>query len=199
MYETPRPAGGSAPAGYVPTAAEWAAVLPRIDLAVHRLKDGHVPDDDVRAYAAAHVVAKAPTYDPSRASWSDFVGANGYYGAVDGVRAEVGKAQTPRRQGTADAVRGEAYDVLVAALPDPESDAPDAPLTAALEAARLEGALRRLDERTAYVVRETYLEGRLVCDVAEDLGVHKTRVSQIRTEALAELRGLLSPDEFELA
>ncbi len=52
----------------------------------------------------------------------------------------------------------------------------------------LVAAVAALPERLRAVVQATFFEDRLLKDVAEELGVTESRVSQLRTEALAMLR-----------
>ncbi|MGG5259648.1 sigma-70 family RNA polymerase sigma factor [Phycicoccus avicenniae] len=52
----------------------------------------------------------------------------------------------------------------------------------------LHAAVAALPERLRLVVQATFFEDRLLKDVAEELGVTESRVSQLRTEALAVLR-----------
>lgn len=49
-------------------------------------------------------------------------------------------------------------------------------------------AVAALPERLRYVVEETFFHDRQVSDLAEELGVTQSRVSQLRTEALALMR-----------
>lgn len=55
-------------------------------------------------------------------------------------------------------------------------------------AADLHRAIDALPPRLAGVVRETYIEGRRLAEVAEELGVTESRVSQLRSEAVLQLR-----------
>jgi RNA polymerase sigma factor for flagellar operon FliA len=54
--------------------------------------------------------------------------------------------------------------------------------------ATLHQAIDELPARLAHVVRATYFEGRLLADVAVELGVTESRVSQLRTDAVKALR-----------
>ncbi len=61
-----------------------------------------------------------------------------------------------------------------------------------LEARReLRRAIREIPDRHRIVVTALYLEGRTTGDVAELLGVSRSRVSQLRADALRRLRDLL--------
>ncbi len=55
-------------------------------------------------------------------------------------------------------------------------------------AGAIERALRRLDARYAYVVRQRYLHGVKLDDVAAELGVARSRIQQIEARALRQLR-----------
>lgn len=55
--------------------------------------------------------------------------------------------------------------------------------------AYLGDALELLPERLRSVVVGYFIDGRTSCDLAEELGVTESRVSQLRSEALAMLRG----------
>lgn len=53
---------------------------------------------------------------------------------------------------------------------------------------RVRDAVAKLPEREAKVVRELYFEGRLLDDIAKDLGVSKSWASRIHTKALGVLK-----------
>jgi RNA polymerase sigma factor for flagellar operon FliA len=61
--------------------------------------------------------------------------------------------------------------------------------------AELHRAIGALPDRLAHVVRATWFEGRRLADVAEELGVTESRVSQLRTEAVVALRHQLQRHE----
>lgn len=92
---------------------------------------------------------------------------------------------------------------------DQPSEGEDAPLAdrieepsmdivpdAALEQRELRGALvdavKNLPEIQAAVVSRYYIEGELLQDIAEDMGLTEARVSQIRSEALTAMRAFFS-------
>ncbi len=56
------------------------------------------------------------------------------------------------------------------------------------ESERVRQAVAKLPEREAKVVRELYFEGRLLDDIAKDLGVSKSWASRIHTKALGILK-----------
>ena len=68
----------------------------------------------------------------------------------------------------------------------------DEQLIRADERARVRTALTKLPEREAIVVRGLYFEGRLLDDIAKDLGVSKSWASRIHTKALALMKSSLS-------
>jgi RNA polymerase sigma factor FliA len=75
----------------------------------------------------------------------------------------------------------------VADLPD-DHPLPDDIVVDLELAADLHRAIADLPPRLAGVVRTTYFEGRRLADVAQELGVTESRVSQLRTEAVLQLR-----------
>ena len=60
------------------------------------------------------------------------------------------------------------------------------------ESVRVRRAVGQLPEREAKVVRELYFEGRLLDDIAKDLGVSKSWASRIHTKALSLMKAALS-------
>ncbi len=56
----------------------------------------------------------------------------------------------------------------------------------------LREAVKGLQGRQAEIIRRYYLEGDLMRDIADDLGITEARVSQIRSEALAAMRTYFS-------
>ncbi len=56
----------------------------------------------------------------------------------------------------------------------------------------LREAVKGLQGRQAEIIRRYYLEGDLMKDIADDLGITEARVSQIRSEALAAMRTYFS-------
>jgi RNA polymerase sigma factor for flagellar operon FliA len=77
-----------------------------------------------------------------------------------------------------------------------EEDRADALPDTALEQRELRGSLvdavRHLPPVQAEVVSRYYLEGELLQDIADDLGLTEARVSQIRSEALMAMRSFFS-------
>jgi RNA polymerase sigma factor FliA len=69
-----------------------------------------------------------------------------------------------------------------------EAASPDALLLAREDRGRLRRAVSHLPERLRSVVVASFMEERTLRDIAHDLGVTESRVSQMRTEALAWLR-----------
>lgn len=70
----------------------------------------------------------------------------------------------------------------------------DEQLIRAGESVRVRGAVAKLPEREARVVRGLYFEGRLLDDVAKELGVSKSWASRIHTKALALMKASLSAE-----
>ncbi|ROS25793.1 sigma-70 family RNA polymerase sigma factor [Cellulomonas sp. PhB150] len=98
--------------------------------------------------------------------------------AVDQIRADA-----DRRVLSIDASEGVIADMIIDGTSTPEE--------AVLASERvhwLRAAVDTLPERLQVVVRAIFLEDRSVADLAEDLGVTQSRISQLRTEALAMLR-----------
>lgn len=103
---------------------------------------------------------------------------------LDGARVERVRAAVARSAiGRFDARPEVADEVIDAAQPEP---------TAALERAELLGylhdAVAALPDRQRRVIVGQFAEGRSSIELAVELGVSRSRVSQLRTEALDELR-----------
>lgn len=98
--------------------------------------------------------------------------------AVDQIRADA-----DRRVLSIDASAGVIAEMIVDSTSTPEE--------AVLATERvhwLRAAVDTLPERLQVVIRAIYLEDRTVVDLADELGVTQSRISQLRTEALALLR-----------
>jgi RNA polymerase sigma factor for flagellar operon FliA len=81
-------------------------------------------------------------------------------------------------------------------IPD-EQPLPDESAEAREEAMRLHAAISRLPAREEFTIRATWFMGMKVTEVAEVLGITRSRVSQIRTGAMQRLPELL--DEVDSA
>jgi RNA polymerase sigma factor for flagellar operon FliA len=86
---------------------------------------------------------------------------------------------------------------VIASVGQDDSASPepaDEQLIRADESVRVREAVAKLPEREAKVVRGLYFEGRLLDDVAKELGVSKSWASRIHTKALALMKGSLSAE-----
>jgi RNA polymerase sigma factor for flagellar operon FliA len=80
---------------------------------------------------------------------------------------------------------------VIASVGQDQASAPelqDESLIRAETSVRVREAVAKLPEREAKVVRELYFEGRLLDDIAKDLGVSKSWASRIHTKALRVLK-----------
>jgi RNA polymerase sigma factor for flagellar operon FliA len=77
------------------------------------------------------------------------------------------------------------------ALPE-ESDGPEAAVLQREQLAELRAALDDLPQRLRYVVEQYFFGQRRMADIAAELGVTESRVSQLRSEALRALRGRMT-------
>jgi RNA polymerase sigma factor for flagellar operon FliA len=128
--------------------------------------------------------------------------------AADTLLEQEGEARaaTPQARGDVQATVQQIDDILgkltagfvIAAVgQDEETSAPAAPdeqLIRASEAARVRSALDALPERERKVVHDMYFEGRVLDDIAADLGVSKSWASRLHTKALGLLRAQLDGD-----
>ena len=79
--------------------------------------------------------------------------------------------------------------VIAAVGPDESQSArPDHQLMRATEAELVRQAMNDLPEREQKVIREFYFEGRVLDDIAKDLGISKSWTSRIHTKALGMVR-----------
>lgn len=146
---------------------------------VHRLH--HAP-------TAAEIAAELDAPESVVARWQAEIAAAERHPAFAGQRghapgatkADGTSAPGPVNDGADEPVDGE---------PSPEDVVLDLELLASLHR-----AIEALPPRLGAVVRATYLEGRLLADVAAELGVTESRVSQLRTEAVRALRHRLDGD-----
>ena len=77
---------------------------------------------------------------------------------------------------------------LVATIVDPDSPDPDLVLESTERAAYLRDAVTALPERHRQVIQGYFLEGRTSQEIAEDLDITQSRVSQLRADALEMMR-----------
>jgi RNA polymerase sigma factor for flagellar operon FliA len=93
----------------------------------------------------------------------------------------------------ADAHRGQVVSLQAsltddADMPATDGAGPDSALLRREELAALGGAIATLPERLRTVVEQYFFDQRKMADIAADLGVTESRVSQLRSEALTLLR-----------
>jgi RNA polymerase sigma factor FliA len=77
---------------------------------------------------------------------------------------------------------------LVATIIDPDSPDPDLVIESSERAAYLRDAVAALPERHRQVVQGYFLDGRTSQEIAEELGITQSRVSQLRADALEMMR-----------
>jgi RNA polymerase sigma factor for flagellar operon FliA len=77
---------------------------------------------------------------------------------------------------------------LVATIIDPDSPDPDLVLEATERVSYLKDAVAALPERHRAVIQGYFLEGRTSQEIAEDLDITQSRVSQLRADALEMMR-----------
>jgi RNA polymerase sigma factor for flagellar operon FliA len=99
---------------------------------------------------------------------------------LDGVEADVQRASVLSIQGLTD---NDGAELLPSV-----GDGPEALLLRREQLGLLRDAIAELPDRLRVVVEEYFFEQRKMADIAADLGVTESRVSQLRSEALAMLR-----------
>jgi RNA polymerase sigma factor for flagellar operon FliA len=99
---------------------------------------------------------------------------------LDSINADLARASVLRLQGFAPETGAEL-------LPDPAAG-PEALLLQREQLGYLHDAISELPQRLRYVVTEYFFSNRQMADIAADLGVTESRVSQLRGEALKLLR-----------
>ena len=72
------------------------------------------------------------------------------------------------------------------------ASSPASPGASACQVAYLHDAVVHLPERLRTVVEGYFFQDRPMADIAEELGVTESRISQLRAEAVALLRGALT-------
>jgi RNA polymerase sigma factor for flagellar operon FliA len=77
---------------------------------------------------------------------------------------------------------------LVATIVDPDSPDPDLVLESTERTAYLRDAVAALPERHRQVIQGYFLEGKTSQEIAEDLGITQSRISQLRADALEMMR-----------
>lgn len=105
---------------------------------------------------------------------------------VDVESVESAQQDAARRVVSMDASAGQ-DDERTLELPD-ESPSPEDTLLDDERLVYLRASVRALPQRLRYVVEQVFFEERPIQDVADELGVTQSRVSQLRTEALTLMR-----------
>ena len=82
----------------------------------------------------------------------------------------------------------EAFDSAIADTVSEPSMGPEESLLVGEKMQHLHAAVKALPERLRYVVEELFFHDRPVAELAEELGVTQSRISQLRTEALALMK-----------
>ncbi|MBC7550771.1 MAG: sigma-70 family RNA polymerase sigma factor [Cellulomonas sp.] len=82
----------------------------------------------------------------------------------------------------------EAFDSAIADTVSEPSIGPEETLLVNEKLQHLRAAVTSLPERLKYVVEQLFFEDRPVVDLADELGVTQSRISQLRTEALALMK-----------
>lgn len=111
---------------------------------------------------------------------------------LDSLEADVHRAATLSVEGLADAAGGD--------LVPSGDEGPEVLLIRREQIGLLHDAIAELPDRLRSVIEEYFYGNRRMSDIAADLGVTESRVSQLRTEALALLRdGLAGQDTVSAA
>lgn len=126
--------------------------------------------------AAAERLRAALGRTPTRAELAETLGVE--VGAVDAARADA-----ERRVLSLDVPDSNVADVV-----RDESRTPEEHLLASERVHWLRAAVAELPEKLRVVIAGLYLEDRSIAELAVDLGVTQSRISQLRTEGLVLLR-----------
>lgn len=158
----------------------WIA---RVHAQLYRKRHGHraPPLDDLIQYGALGLLEAARRFDPARgAKFSTFATWRVPHAIEDGVRLE-------RRSRRSDHARAVLLELRHAEnVMDPAMGI-QRRLELLDEQARLQRAVNELPRRLRTVIR-LVLRDSTGAQIAKQLGVHKSRVSQIKVQAIAELR-----------
>jgi RNA polymerase sigma factor for flagellar operon FliA len=105
--------------------------------------------------------------------------------ALDQLREQVNRGIVM----TLDHAYGEDATIpLVATIVDPSSPEPDMVLESTERSAYLRDAVAALPERHREVIQGYFLDGKTSQEIAEELGITQSRVSQLRADALTMMR-----------
>jgi RNA polymerase sigma factor for flagellar operon FliA len=158
--------------------------------------------DELRSmdWASRSVRAKAKQVDLARRDLAQRLGTTPTTGdvaaelalsaaQVSAIEADAARAEVASLQ----ALPFEAESLLASAADGPESF-----VLRTETLAELRVAIERLPHRLRFVVTEYFLEQRRMTEIAAELGVTESRVSQLRSEALVKLRAIMRPEESAL-
>lgn len=135
--------------------------------------------------AARQELTSALERTPTRGEIASVMGVT--VGDIDAVEADVHRAATLSVEGLTEAAGGE--------LMPSRGDSPERLLVRREEIGLLHDAIAELPERLHMVIEEYFYGNRRMAEIAEELGVTESRISQLRSEALAMLRdGLKGQD-----
>lgn len=146
--------------------------------------------DDVHADASVGILDAIRKFDPARSITQKayvFIRARG--AAIDGIR------QRGYRTRSGSMREPMSLDALLDAV---DGESPWEPSMIERGYARIEVAetvsllLARLSRRPRFVIEAYYLADRTLADIARELGVTESRISQIHTLALRQMRAMLA-------
>lgn len=129
--------------------------------------------------------------------------ALGRAATVDEIAGAMGIDRAAAREALDYADRSVAsIDTGIADFLENQDDLPDEQLIVNERLTYLRSALGALPERMRYIITEVYLNDRPIGDIADELGVTHSAVSQQRTEAINLMRsgmGLYDPESIDVA
>lgn len=176
--------------GALVTGASWLARRVVHDVAAGAPRS--VDRQDLHAAALLGLVRAAHAFDPSLGvPFLAFARARMRWSVLDELRSMDLLARPGRRTGTTDRYSSRAVavgiesagDVADAVAASPEADALENELVEAVRA-----AVARLPARSRAVIVGHFVEGRPMRDLADDLGVTPSRVSQLCNDGIRQLR-----------
>jgi RNA polymerase sigma factor for flagellar operon FliA len=118
--------------------------------------------------------------------------SEGELAAAMGLSLTAYRSQLERMTSTAARNEATPYDEELLDASEPANDRPDDLVEQRQERTRMSSGIDRLPPRQRDVLRMHYEEGRTLREIGEVLGVTESRVSQIHSEAVVRLRGIMT-------
>lgn len=159
-------------------------------LARHFIHRYNVPpwvQHEVYGDARLTVAQLAQTHDPAKSSWTSYLFRQGLWRLVDIMRERSGQRSTNQARLMPVPLDDDKLHRLIPAQRDASEDVVER-LTLQSQMRDVFRACRMLSENERHVIARYYLDGLLLREIAEEMGLTESRICQLHRAALRKLR-----------